>query len=525
MLLGSPVIFVCAVVLMAGCGARASGNETDVNPPPLPTTGATFGPDGGVVEETCTGPLDCQFQDQCFPRACVEGRCEDLTPIECDDEDECTVDFCDPDTGTCSFTDRTFDEDQDGFKGPLPGFAPGAAGACGTDCDDSSPLAFPGGREACDGVDNDCNGVVDDQYEFLPPEAEPMLISSGAIEGAPGGVAHNGDFFGLSFTSLVTHNSNQLVGLTAPGEVVLPAVEIPKVNSDTYAGPLIWNGNVFATAWEDRRDDNFEIYFNRLDSEGNKLGPDLRVSSAIDFSLDPDVLYTGQEYVVVWADRRNGRNDYRIYGQRISRDGSLLSDDNVDLSFGFAGGESPALALSGGTLGMAYGVERDGRRVVFRPLGLDLTSGGEPRILSREGGVYPSVTANSGQFVVAWHETQSGLPGNAIWASVVSPTGEEIVAPRAVTEPAAFARSHSLLPLGDRLLLVWAQHQNGSYDLFSRLLASDLTPLSESQQVTYSEGDARAPRAAFGASGEVGILYVDHVGGTQQAFFTSMSCL
>ncbi len=29
------------------------------------------------------------------------------------------------------------------------------------DCDDAEPLAFPGNLEVCDGVDNDCNGVVD----------------------------------------------------------------------------------------------------------------------------------------------------------------------------------------------------------------------------------------------------------------------------------------------------------------------------------------------------------------------------
>ncbi|MFT5681145.1 MAG: hypothetical protein ACI8RZ_002051 [Myxococcota bacterium] len=32
-----------------------------------------------------------------------------------------------------------------------------------TDCDDTSPAAFPGGTEVCDGLDNDCNGEIDEQ--------------------------------------------------------------------------------------------------------------------------------------------------------------------------------------------------------------------------------------------------------------------------------------------------------------------------------------------------------------------------
>lgn len=511
-----------AGLVLTACGARAAGQEVDVNPPPLSTVGIVREADGGIFLQTCTGPRDCEFTDLCFPRACVEGRCQDLAPIECSDGDSCTEDFCDPDTGSCRFIQRTHDEDGDGFRAPLPGFAPGAAGACGDDCDDSSPRARPGGTETCDGVDNDCNGVVDDRYEFLPPQSQPMLVSSGAVEGAAGGLTHNGAFFGLSFTSRIDHNQNQLIGLSAPGEIVFPAVEIAKVNSDTYAGPLIWTGNVFATTWEDRRDDNFEIYFNRFDDIGNKLGPDVRVSEALDFSLNPDVIYTGQEYVVVWGDRRNGRDDFRIYGQRIGRDGSLLSNENVDLSFGVRGGESPSLSLGGGKLGMAFNIEQDGRRVAFRSLDLDL-AGGRASVLSRAGGVGAAVTANDGQFVVSWHEYQQG-PGDAIWAAVVTPGGDVVVEGRRVTASAAFARTHSLVPLGDRLLLIWAQQQRGSYDLFSRMLSADLTPLSEAQQLTFSEGDVLGPRAAVGADGNVGILYVDYASGSQQVYFTSMSC-
>ena len=42
------------------------------------------------------------------------------------------------------------DEDGDGWTG-----------FCG-DCDDADPTSFPGASEACDGVDNDCNGTLDD---------------------------------------------------------------------------------------------------------------------------------------------------------------------------------------------------------------------------------------------------------------------------------------------------------------------------------------------------------------------------
>ena len=44
----------------------------------------------------------------------------------------------------------TYDLDGDGYA------------ACADDCDDSNPDARPGGVESCDGVDNDCDGTVDE---------------------------------------------------------------------------------------------------------------------------------------------------------------------------------------------------------------------------------------------------------------------------------------------------------------------------------------------------------------------------
>ena len=32
------------------------------------------------------------------------------------------------------------------------------------DCDDNQALAFPSGEEICDGIDNNCDGVIDDFF-------------------------------------------------------------------------------------------------------------------------------------------------------------------------------------------------------------------------------------------------------------------------------------------------------------------------------------------------------------------------
>ncbi len=83
------------------------------------------------------------------------------------------------------FEDLDGDQHGDPLR-PGPGCteSPGWS-SLGDDCDDAEPLAWTGRTEVCDGVDNDCNGLID---EGAP--AEPLFEDAdGDGYGAPGAVA------------------------------------------------------------------------------------------------------------------------------------------------------------------------------------------------------------------------------------------------------------------------------------------------------------------------------------------------
>ena len=112
--------------------------------------GDGFGDPDGEVRVSCepiegfsTLPFDCDDRDPSR---------SPITPEVCNGLD----DDCD---GRADFQLATGDTEDDDGDGVADARCPGGLGL---DCDDRDPFAKPGTPELCDGVDNDCDGTVDE---------------------------------------------------------------------------------------------------------------------------------------------------------------------------------------------------------------------------------------------------------------------------------------------------------------------------------------------------------------------------
>ncbi|MFT3772446.1 MAG: MopE-related protein [Minicystis sp.] len=134
-----------------------------------PTTGACSNP-AKVNGTTCDDGNLCTQTD-----TCQNGACTGSNPVACAALDQChSAGTCNPTTGTCTnpvigtgiYATYYRDADGDGYgNGGVTTQAcskPTGYVANNTDCDDTKSTVHPNAAEICDGLDNDCDGQIDE---------------------------------------------------------------------------------------------------------------------------------------------------------------------------------------------------------------------------------------------------------------------------------------------------------------------------------------------------------------------------
>ncbi|HEY6081609.1 MAG TPA: MopE-related protein [Polyangiaceae bacterium] len=527
-----PIAFSLLALTSSWFVALACGSRTGLLPGRVVAAaggepGFDAGPD--VTTAECQLASDCPQPPpgSCGAAACVGGACELSISQVCDDGDPCTLDSCEQ--KMCVVVDGRVDADGDGAFASGSSSDPTAALGCGLDCDDANPDVFPDALELCDALDNDCNGVVDEGTQLQLTSAAPVQVSPADAERAgASGLAFDGERFGATMTlGRAGKKQGHFRLLDSQGNPQGDTQRIARVNAESYGGLLAWSGQHYLTAYEDARQaDNYEVYFDVLNRDGLRLIDDLRLTEADDFSLNPSLVWTGTEALIVWDDRRfeGDMDGAAIMGQRLSSEGKPIGG-NVRLTPPGVRGEAPRIALSDTGVAIAFVMPEgdDLTRVGFMTASRQLENPSSPIAVDVVNAVDPEVTAVGGKFVVTFHQEDSSI-GPAIFGAVIGANGVER-GPLSMTAGGLHARSHSTYSYGDRFVMVWADTKDGPYQLYAQTFDPNLKPLSQRLRVVSSGTQTLNPVLAPAADGGLGILYDDDGSVGQRAvFFTRLDC-
>lgn len=129
----------------------------------------------------------CEDGDLCTgPDFCSDGKCISGQPIQCDDQNPCTLDSCDPAVGCVHLPDTSLISCGVGecFR-QIPKCVNGVLQTC------VPGLPMP---EVCDGRDNDCDGETDETYPEIGKTCQtglPGVCSSGTYSCEEGALVCN----------------------------------------------------------------------------------------------------------------------------------------------------------------------------------------------------------------------------------------------------------------------------------------------------------------------------------------------
>ena len=244
----------------------------------------------------------------------------------------------------------------------------------------------------------------------------------------------------------------------------------PKIVADGYGGAVF--------CWDDKRSDFYDIYAQRFDAKGTAIW---QANGIIICTASENQEYSqiasceGGSFAITWQDYRNNNAD--IYAQKINLDGRVLWKNNGEIVCNVAGNQERPLLVGGEEPIIVWTDYRNGTgnsdifcqkisstgTPVWNPYGLAICEASGNQVNPRP------VTDGSGGAVIAWQDQRSGASG--IFARRVNKNGKVMWAPEGKTvcsTPYNAEFPQISISKNGVAAVVWQDKRNGGLDMYAQ---------------------------------------------------------
>ena len=397
-----------------------------------------------------------------------------------------------------------------------------------TECDelnDGDPSSFPGASESCDGRDNDGNDGPDEDCdrECTAPEVSgsDVRLTNDAATSVDPSMAWTGTEYGLAWEE--DRDGNLEIYFTranASGVKAGGDIRVTNAAGDSEAASLVWTGSEYGLAWHDDRDGNTEIYFARLSADGTKIGSDVRISDSPALSEYPSLVWTGSEYAVAWEDRRDGNRE--IYFARIDGDGNRIGTETRVTDHAFES-YRPSLEWNGYRYGIAWHDYRDGNYNIYfaRVDELGIKDGDDIQITTDAGDSYdPTLVPTDTGWAVAWHDNRVG--NTEIYMALLAPLGGSLGDIR-VTNDAASSNRPSLAWTGAEFGVTWIDDRDATWEIFFTTVDGSGAPSGAELKLTDLGSSRYNPDLVWTGYGYA-VSWYDNRDFNSEIYFARVAC-
>jgi hypothetical protein len=221
------------------------------------------------------------------------------------------------------------------------------------------------------------------------PASYHAVVLAGALPAGEAEVFFSGNF------------ARHLTADGVPGKTLtLPRAPVPPSCVEVAAGPTS-----FLAVWQEvRQAHNPNLFGQRYDRNGNRVGPIITISSATGDQFCPTAEWGGNEWLVTWSDARSGTKD--IYGTTVSATGAVNPTGGFPISTAANVQQSQHVAFDGTNFVVVWNDLRNGNQDIYAarvtPARQVLDPSGIPVTTATGAQVKPQVAAAGGRSLVTW---------------------------------------------------------------------------------------------------------------------------
>ncbi|MFH1438908.1 MAG: hypothetical protein ABIJ56_24595 [Pseudomonadota bacterium] len=133
-------------------------------------------------------------------------------------------------------------------------------------------------------------------------EGDDIRVTTDIAVSSGPSLAWSGTGWGLAWEDEIAGNREIYFTTVAPDGTVASPVRVTEDGAISSDPVMVWDDGGWAIAWRDARDGNHEIYAARIDAAGSRLSDDSRLTESDGHSWNPDLVWTGSEYGLMWEE-------------------------------------------------------------------------------------------------------------------------------------------------------------------------------------------------------------------------------
>ncbi|MBX5483833.1 MAG: hypothetical protein IRZ16_18585 [Myxococcaceae bacterium] len=380
--------------------------------------------------------------------------------------------------------------------------------------------------EVCDGLDNDCDGTVDE--DLLSNISSDRRITENPAVSDFVYAAWTGTRFGLAWQDMRDGAGQKgeiyFVPLDPTGQrLAAKDVRVTSTTTTSAWPALAWSGESFGLVYSDGSSSNTEVWLQRLTEDGAKIGGPVQVSNGNGGSEWPDVVWTGENYGVVWTDRRHSQAE-ELYFRLMNADGTPATGE-VRVTNDPSKQQTPILKWSGTEFGLAWTDFRHGdRQIYFRRLSAkgELV-GPEVRVTQTQSdAAWPDLTWNGAGWALVWQDDRDG--DVEVYFARLNAIGQKLGSDVRITQAPGFSGYASIDWNGYQYGLSWQDDRSeGRPAIYYAAVNAQGIKNGSDQKISSGTGNSTFTTALWNGS-TYGFAWRDDRDGNTELYFALVGC-